>query len=535
MLPSVLFALRISKHSSTGMSPYRVLYQRDPVLLFQFMGWLNNGGLESVSDCLNLPESNDPVSDFVEKLEQMHQNVFNQTSKNIKKAQKHQAKCYNARNSGTPFEVGEKVLKRNMRDASRKAKMRNKYMGPYKITGISSNSQYYLKDKYSHNLKRPVPANQLVCYYGVGGFCKAKQDVDVENSENSSDGIGGSSSNCDCMLNDDDNVSESQSIHDDIGAAVSDNESIPDIVVGIEESDSNILKENMDISDTESIQESCTDSKTSFNNCQRSRVHKTKCSNSGHKEENLLPSQITIMQSNDTPFSSYESLLDLCVDDCKVHNPWGNMNVNDIPLDIDTDTDSSTDNEPYIVQVQKAVDVVFSPLSNIECLNAAKKFHIKLRPSDHTIRFKGIGLVFKHRHVVTIAAKPNGACLFNSMSLLLCGTDVYSQIIRHIICNCISKPQNYSKLQQHIPPEYSSRKDYVEKKIMHNSFVWGTNLEVYVFCLIIGHDVYVYSQHKNWNRFSVNLKQSDPKTSTAFYLNNSSGNHFDPVLTSLKW
>ena len=146
-------------------------------------------------------------------------------------------------------------------------------------------------------MKRPVPANQLVHYYGVGGFCKAKQDVDVENSENSSDEIGGSSSNCDCMLNDDDNVSESQSIQDDIDAAVSDNESIPDTVVGIEESDSNILKENMEISDTESIQESCTDSKKSFNNCQRSRVHKRECSNSGHKEENLVPSQITIMQT----------------------------------------------------------------------------------------------------------------------------------------------------------------------------------------------------------------------------------------------
>ena len=197
----------------------------------------------------------------------------------------------------------------------------------------------------------------------------------------------------------------------------------------------------MDISDTESIQESCTHSKKSFNNCQRSRVHKTKCSNSGHKEENLVPSQITIMLSNDTPFSSDESLLDLCVDDCKVHNPWGNMNVNDIPLD--TDTDSSTDNKPYIVQVQKPVDVVFSPLSNIKHLNAAKEFHIKLRPSDHTIFFKGIGLVFKHRPVVTIAAKPDGACLFNSVSLLLCGTDIYSQIIRHIICNYISEPQNY--------------------------------------------------------------------------------------------
>ena len=141
------------------------------------------------------------------------------------------------------------------------------------------------------------------------------------------------------------------------------------------------------------------------------------------------------------------------------------MNVNDIPLDIDTDTDSSMNNEPVIVKEEQPADVVFSPLSNIECLNAAKKFYIKLRPSDHTIHFKGIGLVFKHRPVVTIAAKPNGACLFNSMSLLLCGTDMYSQIIRHVICNYISQPQNYSKLQQHIPQQYSSGKDFVKKKL----------------------------------------------------------------------
>ena len=96
------------------MSPYRVLYQRDPVLPFQFMDRLKNCGLDSASDCLNLPESDEPVHDSVEKLEQIHKNVFSQTSENIKKAQKHQAQCYNARHLGTPFKVGEKVLKRNM-------------------------------------------------------------------------------------------------------------------------------------------------------------------------------------------------------------------------------------------------------------------------------------------------------------------------------------------------------------------------------------------------------------------------------------
>ena len=98
------------------------------------------------------------------------------------------------------------------------------------------------------------------------------------------------------------------------------------------------------------------------------------------------------------------------------------MNVNDIRLVI-TDTDSSTTSEPMVEKTEQAPEVIFSPLSNIECLNSARNFHIKLKPSEHTIHFRGIGLVFKHKPFVTIAAKPNGACLFNSMSLLLCGSD----------------------------------------------------------------------------------------------------------------
>ena len=201
MLPSVLFALRISKHSSSGMSPYRLLYQRDPVLPFQFMVRLKNGGLNTASDCLNLPDSNDPVSDLVEKLEQICKQAFSQASQNIKKAQKHQAKNYNVRHcGGTPFKVGEKVLKRNMRDASHKQKMKNKYTGPYQITGISSNGQYYLKDKYSHQLKRPVPANQPIHFYGVGGFSRKPQEVNVENCENhSSDEIDDAASDSDSI------------------------------------------------------------------------------------------------------------------------------------------------------------------------------------------------------------------------------------------------------------------------------------------------------------------------------------------------
>ena len=259
-------------------------------------------------------------------------------------------------------------------------------------------------------------------------------------------------------MRDFDTGSDSQSIPDGIEAAASDSESVRDfggtgsdsqsIPDDIESaaSDSESVKHGMDVSDDDSIQYFETDSHINDNNCQRARIH-TKHNEEKFKPKNLVPSQILIMQGNNTPFSSDESVLDVCIDDnvqenCKMYNPWGEMNVNDIPLDINTDTNSNTSSEPAIVNIEELPDVVFSPLSNIECLNAAKKFCIKLRPSEHTICFKGIGLVLKNRPVVTIAAKLNGACLFNSISLLLCGTDVYSQIIRHVLCNYMSAPQN---------------------------------------------------------------------------------------------
>ena len=113
----------------------------------------------------------------------------------------------------------------------------------------------------------------------------------------------------------------------------------------------------------------------------RSRVHSQhgQYDQNKIKQENLVPSHITIMQSNDTLFSSDELVLDAGIDENvqendKIFSPWGDMNINDIPLDIDidTDTDSSTKSEPIIVKTEKPPDVVFSLLSNIEHLNSAK-------------------------------------------------------------------------------------------------------------------------------------------------------------------
>ena len=49
MLPSLLFALRTAQHSSTGFSPFCLLYNYNPILPFEYDDKLRNGILSDVN------------------------------------------------------------------------------------------------------------------------------------------------------------------------------------------------------------------------------------------------------------------------------------------------------------------------------------------------------------------------------------------------------------------------------------------------------------------------------------------------------
>ena len=53
VLPSVLFSVQASRHSSTGISPFRLMFQRDPIHLFVFMERLKHDGDEMVNACVS--------------------------------------------------------------------------------------------------------------------------------------------------------------------------------------------------------------------------------------------------------------------------------------------------------------------------------------------------------------------------------------------------------------------------------------------------------------------------------------------------
>ena len=50
LLPSILFAIRTAKHSSMGYSPYRMLYNKDPIMPFQHADQLKNAAYSDDED-----------------------------------------------------------------------------------------------------------------------------------------------------------------------------------------------------------------------------------------------------------------------------------------------------------------------------------------------------------------------------------------------------------------------------------------------------------------------------------------------------
>ena len=224
-------------------------------------------------------------------------------------------------------------------------------------------------------------------YYGVGVFCRQNnyvknceadslEDIGYAPDSQSIPGDIGAAASDSESVRDSDTGSDSWSIPEDIEAAVSDPESVRDFDAGSDSqsipddievaasdsesvrdfggtgsdsqnipddtesaaSDSESVIHGMDVSDNDSIQYTETDSNINDNNCQRARIC-TKHNEEKFKPKNLVPSLILIMQSNDTQFSCDESVLDVCIDDNvqenrKMYNLWGEMNVNDIPLDI---------------------------------------------------------------------------------------------------------------------------------------------------------------------------------------------------------
>ena len=123
-------------------------------------------------------------------------------------------------------------------------------------------------------------------------------------------------------------------------------------------------------------------------------------------------------------------------------NPWGNMKVDEIPLNI-VDHFSDSEHDVIVTDVIKKASVIFNPLSGDDRKIAAMKFNLVICEKNHQVEFRNIGKLCASPPVITQSAWGNGLCLFNSFSMLLTGRDTFSAIIHHVVCNYISNPVKY--------------------------------------------------------------------------------------------
>ena len=243
-----------------------------------------------------------------------------------------------------------------------------------------------------------------------------------------------------------------------------------------------------------------------------------------------IKSQMVIVSSTEMPLSSDDSeTIDVGTEDLVdfTKNPWGDLDVNKIPIEIVDNLHETGDSDITMTLQEKSEEPKFLPLNQEDSRIVGLKFGLTLNKTDHNLKFVGIGNVLSKPPVVTVSTRADGACFFNSMSILLSGRDIYASILQHVLCNYIANCIKYPTLKSYIPPIYKSGHEYIVTTNMHNFHSWSTEVEIFAFAQLLGFDIYIYTSHKNWA-----LYQSDPncKSDRAFYLSNRSGDHFDPVL-----
>ena len=140
-LNSILFAYRVRKQASTHISPFFMMYGREPILQWEVEHDL--GPIES-DDISELS-----IDEVIERMYNLQVQVLDVAAANIKNAQKVQARAYNAKHARNAFAVGEKVWRMNpLWSTKLKAPRKGpKWVGPYEIVDRKGggNGNYVLK------------------------------------------------------------------------------------------------------------------------------------------------------------------------------------------------------------------------------------------------------------------------------------------------------------------------------------------------------------------------------------------------------
>lgn len=177
-LGGILYACRTNVHSSTGFTPYKLLFGKDHVSPFQRADDDKDGNPIPPSQVGTEME----MAESIEHMEEVRAAIRGKARVNCKLAQKIQARYYNKRHSHLhiPLKVGDKIWWRNAKETQRLEKGKAKRRGPFKILEVLPNGNYRVQNEYSHVIKQQCPANHAERYYGMEDLLQMEKEEEAE-------------------------------------------------------------------------------------------------------------------------------------------------------------------------------------------------------------------------------------------------------------------------------------------------------------------------------------------------------------------
>lgn len=161
-LSSAVFATNTSIQNSTKVTPFRLMYGREARFPLEAEKVAETNSIEEAVNDISMANVDNYIKEILEK----QKSIFFKADTNIKVAQERQKKQYAQRKGITEysFKIGDKVLRRNMQQKTRKGKkMEDRWLGPYTIVEVTKTS-CLLKNASGKVLKQRINLSQLKPY-----------------------------------------------------------------------------------------------------------------------------------------------------------------------------------------------------------------------------------------------------------------------------------------------------------------------------------------------------------------------------------
>ncbi|KAK2427943.1 hypothetical protein QL285_026492 [Trifolium repens] len=154
-LHSVLWAYRTTPHSTTGETPFRLMYGTEAIIPVE-IGEPSRRTQQPLDEEMN----NEALREELDLVEEIRMGAsLKESTLKQKVAARHDTKVI-----PREFDVDSLVLRRNAKD-SHEGKLAPNWEGPYRVRGKIENGAYYLEDLQGKELPRPWNAQKLKQYY----------------------------------------------------------------------------------------------------------------------------------------------------------------------------------------------------------------------------------------------------------------------------------------------------------------------------------------------------------------------------------